>query len=165
MSLSLERLLIKTKDDQFYIGYKIEDHFEIPSINPDEENIVLFLPAEKVEKFYIVDELLAGVENRIKMVKKMLNIAGVLYEIKMVDGDYCGGNMGKSNFAEAKIFINKDMPLQVQENVLLHEILHICYRNGYLCKEDGEERVVEVLTNFLYPVLQEHPFDLLSVEG
>lgn len=62
MSLSLERLLIKTKDDQFYIGYKIEDHFEIPSINPDEENIVLFLPAEKVEKFYIVDELLAGVE-------------------------------------------------------------------------------------------------------
>lgn len=52
---------------------------------------------------------------RIKMVKKMLNIAGVLYEIKMVDGDYCGGNMGKSNFAEAKIFINKDMPLQVQE--------------------------------------------------
>ncbi len=99
------------------------------------------------------------------MATKMLNIAGVLYEVKMVDGDYCGGNMGKSNFAEAKIFINKDMPLQVQENVLLHEILHICYRNGYLCKEDGEERVVEVLTNFLYPVLQEHPFDLLSAEN
>lgn len=60
MSLTLERLLIKTKENQFYIGYKIEDHFEIPSLNSDEENIVLFLPAEKVEEFYIIDELIAN---------------------------------------------------------------------------------------------------------
>lgn len=62
MSFALERLLIKTKDNQFYVGYKIEDHFEIPSINPDEENIVLFLPAQKVENFYIIDELVANKE-------------------------------------------------------------------------------------------------------
>lgn len=62
MSLTLERLLIKTKENQFYVGYKIEDHFEIPSLNPDEENIVLFLPAEKVEEFYIIDELVANKE-------------------------------------------------------------------------------------------------------
>lgn len=62
MSIALERLLIKTKNNEFYVGYKIEDHFEIPSINPDEENIVLFLPAEKVEKFYLIDELLVGAE-------------------------------------------------------------------------------------------------------
>lgn len=96
------------------------------------------------------------------MVKKMLNIAGIDYEIKMIDGEYCDDNMGKAKFAEAKIFINKSMPLQVQENVLLHEILHICYRNGYLNKNDEEERIVEVLTNFLYPVLQEKPFNLLN---
>lgn len=60
MSLALERLLIKTKDNQFYVGYKIDDHFEIPSVNPDEENIVLFLPAEEIEKFYIIDELIAN---------------------------------------------------------------------------------------------------------
>ena len=81
------------------------------------------------------------------MTKTAINICGILYEIKYVEGDYCGANMGKSDFANAKIFINKDLPLDVQENVLLHEIMHICYRNGYLCKEDDEERVVEVLTN------------------
>lgn len=63
--------------------------------------------------------------------------------------------MGKSDFAQSKIYINRDLPEDVMENVLLHEIMHICYRNGYLCKEDDEERVVEVLTNLLYPVLKE----------
>lgn len=84
-----------------------------------------------------------------------LNICGISYEVILVDGDYCGQNMGKSDFAQAKIFINKDLPKDVQENVLLHEIMHICYRNGYLCKEDEEERVVEVLTNLLYPIIKE----------
>lgn len=88
-------------------------------------------------------------------IKDKVSICGINYEIKLVDGDYCGSNMGKSDFANAKIFINKDLPKDVQENVLLHEIMHICYRNGYLCKEDNEERVVEVLTNLLYPVLKE----------
>ena len=55
----------------------------------------------------------------------------------------------------SKIFINKALPQDVQENVLLHEIMHICYRNGYLSKDDDEERIVEVLTNLLYPVLKE----------
>ena len=89
------------------------------------------------------------------MVREAINICGIEYEIKRVDGDYCGENMGKSDFANAKIFINKDLPQDVQENVLLHEIMHICYRNGYLSKDDDEERVVEVLTNLLYPVLKE----------
>lgn len=89
------------------------------------------------------------------MTKTAINICGILYEIKYVDGDYCGANMGKSDFANAKIFINKDLPQDVQENVLLHEIMHICYRNGYLSKDDDEERVVEVLTNLLYPVIKE----------
>lgn len=96
------------------------------------------------------------------MADRFLNIAGVSYIIKFVDGDYCGANMGKTDFAQAKIFINKDLPYQVQENVLLHEIMHICYRNGYLSKEDDEERIVEVLTNLLYPVLQEQPFDFIK---
>lgn len=89
------------------------------------------------------------------MVREAINICGIEYEIKRVDGDYCGENMGKSDFANAKIFINKDLPQDVQENVLLHEIMHICYRNGYLSKDDEEERVVEVLTNLLYPVIKE----------
>lgn len=96
------------------------------------------------------------------MATKNINIAGINYIVKFVDGDYCGANMGKSDFANATIFINKDLPCQVQENVLLHEIMHICYRNGYLCKEDDEERVVEVLTNLLYPVLQDKPFDVIA---
>ena len=88
-------------------------------------------------------------------IKDKVSICGINYEIKLVDGDYCGANMGKSDFANAKIFINKDLPKDVQENVLLHEIMHICYRNGCLYKEDDEERIVEVLTNILYPVLKE----------
>lgn len=41
------------------------------------------------------------------MVKKMLNIAGVLYEIKMVDGDYCGGNMGNQILPKLKFLLTK----------------------------------------------------------
>lgn len=87
--------------------------------------------------------------------KDKINICGIKYDIQLVDGGYCGQNMGKSDFAQSKIYINRDLPEDVMENVLLHEIMHICYRNGYLCKEDDEERVVEVLTNLLYPVLKE----------
>ena len=87
--------------------------------------------------------------------KDEINICGIKYNIELVDGGYCGQNMGKSDFAQAKIYINRDLPEDVMENVLLHEIMHICYRNGYLCKEDDEERVVEVLTNLLFPVLRE----------
>lgn len=43
--------------------------------------------------------------------------------------------------------------------------MHICYRNGYLSKDDGEERVVEVLTNILYPVLMSNPFKVLNDES
>lgn len=88
-------------------------------------------------------------------IRGKINICGIRWCIDFVDGDYCENNMGKTNFAQSKIFINKDLPKDVQENVLLHEIMHICYRNGYLCKEDDEERIVEVLTNLLYPVLKE----------
>lgn len=89
------------------------------------------------------------------MIKDGINICGIKYDIELVDGGYCGQNMGKYDFAQAKIYINRDLPEDVMGNVLLHEIMHICYRNGYLCKEDDEERVVEVLTNLLYPVLKE----------
>lgn len=87
--------------------------------------------------------------------KSKVNICGIKYDIEQVDGGYCGKNMGKSDFAQAKIYINKDLPEDVKGNVLLHEIIHLCYRNGYLCKSDDEERIVEVLTNILYPVLKE----------
>ena len=87
--------------------------------------------------------------------KNEVSICGIKYNIELIDGGYCGQNMGKSDFAQAKIYINRDLPEDVMENVLLHEIMHVCYRNGYLCKEDDEERVVEVLTNLLYPVLKE----------
>jgi Zn-dependent peptidase ImmA (M78 family) len=84
-----------------------------------------------------------------------LTILGIEYSIDLVRGDYCRDNMGLTDFANAKIFINESLPVDVQENVLLHELLHVCYRNGYLSKDDDEERVVEVLTNILYPILKE----------
>lgn len=99
------------------------------------------------------------------MSKPTIEICGVPYDVKFVDDLYCGQNMGRSDFLNAKIFIRKNMPRQVQENVLLHEIIHICYRNGYLSKDDREERVVEVLTNILYPVLATNPFQVLNDES
>lgn len=96
------------------------------------------------------------------MSKAVIIICGIPYEIKLVDGDYCEQNMGKSDYKNAQIFINKDMPFIVQCNTLLHEIMHMCYRNGYLQKEDEEERIIEVLTNILLPVLQQSPFEILK---
>lgn len=99
------------------------------------------------------------------MSKPIIKICGVPYSVEFVDDQYCGQNMGKSDIVNAKIFIRKNMPRPVQENVLLHEIMHICYRNGYLCKDDDEERVIEVLTNILYPVLITSPFEVLNDES
>ena len=99
------------------------------------------------------------------MSKPSIEVCGVPYDVEFVDDHYCGENMGRSDFFNAKIFIRKNMPRQVQENVLLHEIMHICYRNGYLSKGDEEERIVEVLTNILYSVLTTNPFQVLDDES
>lgn len=96
------------------------------------------------------------------MTENVIEICGVPYSVEFVDDKYCGSNMGMTDFANAKIFLRKNMPKQVQENTLLHEIMHICYRNGYLSQNDGEERVVEVLTNLLYPVILSNPFNRLE---
>lgn len=63
MSIALERLLIKTKNNEFYVGYKLGNHFEIPlTASGENKDTVLFLLPEDVERFYLIDELLAGVE-------------------------------------------------------------------------------------------------------
>lgn len=95
------------------------------------------------------------------MTNNLIDICGISYSVEFVDDKYCGQNMGKSDIINAKIYLRKNMPKQVQENVLLHEIMHICYRNGFLSQNDDEERIVEVLTNILYPVVISNPFKVI----
>ena len=51
------------------------------------------------------------------MAKPGIEICGICYIVEFVDDQYCGQNMGKSDFLNAKIFIRKNMPRRVQENV------------------------------------------------
>lgn len=44
------------------------------------------------------------------MSKPTIEICGVSYEVEFVNDQYCGQNMGKSDFLNAKIFIRKNMP-------------------------------------------------------
>lgn len=57
MSECLNKLLIKTKNGEIYLGYHIDNHFEIPEI--ENENLIMKLNENEVDVFYEVDFILA----------------------------------------------------------------------------------------------------------
>lgn len=60
MSDCLDRLLIKTKNGEIYLGYHIDDHFEVPEVEND--RFVKIINEDEVDVFYDVDFILAEAE-------------------------------------------------------------------------------------------------------
>ena len=85
---------------------------------------------------------------------KEVRILGVNYKISLFDSPGReDGSMGRSDVMMGKITICKDMPQDIQEQTLLHEILHIIDLN--VGTKLTEEQVT-ALSAGLYSVIKEN---------
>lgn len=65
-------------------------------------------------------------------------------------------HFGWQDYDGARIIIETDTDCEMQAQVLLHEILHACWKNGELPKKH-EEHIVSVLSHTLTQVFQDNP--------
>ena len=81
---------------------------------------------------------------------KTVEICGIphtIEEVPVIDEEREGVVQGEITYNEAKIRIKKDLPYEIKQEVLMHEVIHgILYHIGEseLC---GDERFVQALTN------------------
>ena len=81
---------------------------------------------------------------------KTVTICGIphtIEEVPVIDEEREGIVQGEITYNEAKIRIKKDLPYEIKQEVLMHEVLHgILYHIGEaeLC---GDERFVQALAN------------------
>ena len=50
-----------------------------------------------IRKVGFIVYTLKTIKSKGEKMKNNINICGISYEVKLVDGDYCGQNMGKSD--------------------------------------------------------------------
>lgn len=105
--------------------------------------------------FYIINKGSGLVE-----LPKQIKIGGIEYRIillplKSEELNY-GENIGMISHTECKIYINKDMPIQKQQETLIHEIIHgIDVFIGDNNHESFEENV-EMFGRVLFQVLKDN---------
>jgi len=86
------------------------------------------------------------------MKAKSINICGINYSIEEVEFLTDGAAMGRSNSMAAQIYINRNMPDEVKQSTILHEIIHqIADRLGLDLKESD----VRCLETGLLPFFKE----------
>ncbi len=94
-----------------------------------------------------------------------LKVGSHVYKVelrKSKDGEKGRGNWGKTFLEEKKVLIDMDMPDSLNEETLLHEIIHIAMDQSCLNLDLdhevklSEEQVVTRLTTPLYDILKEN---------
>jgi hypothetical protein len=81
---------------------------------------------------------------------KTVEICGIphtIEEVPVIDEEREGVVQGEITYNEAKILVKKDLPYEIKQEVLMHEVIHgILYHIGEseLC---SDERFVQALTN------------------
>ena len=93
-----------------------------------------------------------------------IKIGGIDYEVILVplkseELDY-GDNIGCIRHTDCKIWINKDMPVQKQQETLIHEIIHAI--DVFIGDRDHEkpEEHVEEFGKVLYQVLRDNDLNI-----
>jgi hypothetical protein len=64
----------------------------------------------------------------------------------------------------ALIGIEKDLPIQRDANVRLHEVLHAIWKEYALTDDDEEERIITVFANGLCSLMRDNPGWLAEIE-
>jgi hypothetical protein len=86
--------------------------------------------------------------------EKEVKVLGINYKISLFDSPgRADGSMGRSDVMMGKITICKDMPQDIQEQTLWHEILHVIDTN--VGTKLTEEQVT-ALSGGLYSVIKEN---------
>lgn len=87
-----------------------------------------------------------------------VDILGIPYQVKEVECvNKCDPRKGEIDFLTCEIKIDKEMPEELKEQTLMHEIIHaICDAQGYY--DIGEnENVVQGLATALYHTFKSQP--------
>lgn len=68
------------------------------------------------------------------------------------------GNFGSTNWATAEIEIDSNFPEQEQKETLIHELIHIAFRNtAYSFKDrDEEEKIVASWSSNIFGILKDN---------
>lgn len=64
-------------------------------------------------------------------------------------------NWGKTKFSIPTIYLDQELSLSKREETFLHEIIHICFDQAGIDRDEKEEEyLVNAITNQLYPILK-----------
>ena len=83
--------------------------------------------------------------------EKICDICGINFKVEEVeDNGLLGYSIGMSQYSKQLISILKNIPIELKEQTLIHEWLHMeLTMNGFI-KESENENLVSVLSNELY---------------
>lgn len=85
------------------------------------------------------------------MKKIYIDVCGVLFELKEVESNTrSDGSMGRCDSKMAEITLNKEMPVAVKEQTLIHEWLHGVLETNGLPEQSANETLICVLAAELY---------------
>lgn len=91
-------------------------------------------------------------------IKNKIKVGGLNYKVKQVSrinkGDVDGHTVGLWEPSENVIYIQKDLPKEVKELYLLHELIHAIFDH---CNIEQDEHKVYLLSNALYMVIKDNP--------
>lgn len=82
-----------------------------------------------------------------------VKIGGLVYKIKYVDKDVTDYDFGQFENDKMEIWINKDVPLEMQKTTLLHEIIEII---NFMYEIKFHHRTMTTLESVLFQILKEN---------
>jgi hypothetical protein len=89
------------------------------------------------------------------MVPEKVNVAGIEYTVKYVQGlEQKHGLMGLVRYGPAEIEIDKTLSDERKEQVFVHELLHACFFEAGYTEQD--EDTVNRVSAVLYQVLKDN---------
>ena len=89
------------------------------------------------------------------MIPQLVNVAGIEFDIKDVEGIHDRFDvLGQINYVQGSIELDISMCKSKKQQTLVHEILHACFNEaGY---NDHEEEVINRVGIVLYQVLKQN---------
>lgn len=89
-------------------------------------------------------------------IPEYVKIGNLRYQVIMVDEDQQPEKIGRSSVRKQKIFIRKDISLDLQAETFLHEIVHQVLDQRSYFEESGNEKLVDIIATGLIQVLKEN---------
>jgi len=85
-----------------------------------------------------------------------IRICGVPYTVTECEDKFTADatHYGQIEYGKAEILINKNMPTEVQEETLYHEVLHGMLHHLGFYEQSNNEQFVQALSNAIYQTFE-----------